>query len=421
MKMMSNERIKTITLGCRLNFCESELLKNALLKKYPNDDVVLVNTCAVTHEAERQSRQIVRKVIRENVGAKIVVTGCAAELAREYFEELAELVEIMPNADKVTMEELPSHIPEDATFFDGKARAFLQIQNGCDHFCTFCIVPFTRGRSVSLQLHSILQSLDYCIARGFKEVVISGVDIASFGKDLEGNFNLVKIVEMILEHSVCYNTRIRLSSLDPAAVDRDLLHLISREPRIMPYLHLSVQSGSNFVLKQMQRRHSREDVINICEELRQNRNEMVIGADLIAGFPTETDTMFDETLHLIDEAEISLIHAFPYSVRSGTVASRLINLPKAVVQKRTARLLEKANVAKRHKLCSLVGTITSGMIEKCEGDIAIGKTDSFIPFRITGSFEMGDVIESLRVVSYSETGLICKLESPRPLEMHNFC
>jgi threonylcarbamoyladenosine tRNA methylthiotransferase MtaB len=370
-----------------------------------SDNIVIINTCAVTQEAERQSKQVVRKAIRENGDSRIIVTGCAARTSKDYFENLDGVSEVIQNADKepVDISQINAGTPH---LFDGRARAFLQIQNGCDHFCTYCIVPFTRGRSRSLLPDIILKQVDYFLHHGFNEIVLSGIDIASYGKDIdESNHNLATLIETILEKTHTAGTRIRLSSIDPAAIDQNLLNLFTKESRIMPYFHFSIQSGSNEVLMAMRRRHSREDVIAVCENIRRRRNGVVIGGDLIAGFPTETKSMFEESVSLIDDAGLSLIHVFPYSARSGTIAAQMINLPSNVVRSRAAKLHDKAHAARRALHQSLIGTTTSGLIEKSGEFESIGKTDSYIPFRLDrGEFRAGDVVHNLTITGVSEDG-----------------
>jgi threonylcarbamoyladenosine tRNA methylthiotransferase MtaB len=376
--------------------------------------IVIINTCAVTHEAERQSKQAVRKAIRENKGSKIVVTGCAAKTAKEYFENLEGISEVVQNDGKEPVD-ISQIIAGPLHLFDGRARAFLQIQNGCDHFCTYCIVPFTRGRSRSLPPELILNQVEYFLHHGFNEIVLSGIDIASYGKDFnEMGYDLSAIIEAILERTHIAGTRIRLSSIDPAAVSQNLLSLFTGEPRIMPYFHFSIQSGSNEVLMAMRRRHSREDVITICEHIRRQRKEVVIGGDLIAGFPVETELMFEESVRLIDDAGLSLIHVFPFSSRNGTVAAQMVKLPPNVIRFRASILQEKTQAAKKALFQSLIGSTTSGLIEKSDGVVAFGKTDSYIPFRLVGPFRVGEVVHSISIAGIceenSELMLICMLD-----------
>lgn len=379
--------VKTITLGCRFNFYESEIAKSIVEKLFPTNDVVIINTCAVTHEAERQSKQAVRKAIRENQGANIIVTGCATVTAKGYFDEL-EAVKIIDNDQKNnpnaycgvphasnTVDFAEEIDEESEEFFANRARAFLQIQNGCDNFCTYCIVPYTRGRAQSLPLNGILRRINHFISIGFKEVVLSGIDITSYKMD---NTTLADVVKKIINETSL--ERLRISSLDPAGIDERLLDIIINEPRIMPHFHLSIQSGDNSVLRAMRRRHTREEVVKLCNNILSIRPDVVFGSDFIAGFPMETEAMFESTLKLIDEAHLSLMHVFPFSPRSGTVAAKMIQLPRKIIHERAARLRDKSQQARENLFQSLVGKFVSGMVEKSENGITYGKTNSFIPF-----------------------------------------
>lgn len=409
-------KIKTITLGCRFNFYESEVSKAMINSLNPNDDVIVINTCSVTHEAERQSKQAVRKAIRENQNSKIIVTGCAAKTSKKYFQNLDGVFKVIQNDKK---EELNSYldiphtankletfdndliIEENDQLFKDKARVFLQIQNGCDHFCTYCIVPFTRGRSRSLPLETILSRVGRFVQLGFKEIVLSGIDITSYGKDLE-NIDFSDVIIAILNKYPDLK-RLRISSIDPKGIDEKLFDLLTNEPRIMPHFHLSIQAGDNQVLKAMRRRHTREDVIEICNRILEKRPDVVFGSDFIAGFPTETDQMFENTLNLIDEAHLSLMHVFPYSPRSGTIAAGMIQIPRNKILERAKILREKATNAKEKLLKSLIGTTVSGMIENSENNISFGKTDSFIPFVIPRKLPPTTIIKDA-LVSGSKDG-----------------
>jgi threonylcarbamoyladenosine tRNA methylthiotransferase MtaB len=375
------------------------------------EDTIIINTCSVTREAERQSKQIVRKAIRENIGAKIIVTGCAAKTARDYFENLSGVAKVVQNEDKGDMDISKLQTGQSHYLFESRARAFLQIQNGCDHFCSYCIVPITRGRSKSVPPDFILKHIDYFVDRGFNEIVLSGIDITSYGKDssdLSEPYDLHVILEKVLERTHLYKTRLRLSSIDPAAVNQNLLNLFLFEPRMMPYFHFSIQSGNNEVLKVMRRRHSREDVIELCSQIRKNRNQSVIGGDLIVGFPTETDAMFDDSLNLVDDAGLSLIHVFPYSARNGTLAAQMINLPATIIRERAAKLKEKANFAKTSLLRTLIGTTISGLIEKRDHTVSIGKSDSYLPFRVNHPFRSGEVVHDLKVIDVNQDELVAE-------------
>ncbi|MDR1390753.1 MAG: tRNA (N(6)-L-threonylcarbamoyladenosine(37)-C(2))-methylthiotransferase MtaB [Holosporales bacterium] len=397
--------IKTITLGCRFNFYESEVSKAIVNTFQPDSDVIIVNTCSVTHEAERQSKQTVRKVIRENPNAKIIVTGCAAETDLEYFKNLKGVFKIISNKEKnepSSYFDISNNIPKGALkkefdinesdrLFENKARAFLQIQNGCDHFCTYCIVPFARGASKSLPSEVVLNRVEHFIKLGFKEIVLSGIDIASYGKDL-GNMDLADLISSIL-NGYPQMKRLRISSIDPNGVDSKLLDLFINETRIMPYFHLSIQSGDNVVLQSMRRRHSREKVLDICDKILTKRKDAVLGGDFIAGFPIETEEMFMNSLSLIDSAHLSLLHIFPYSSRAGTIAASMIQLPQNVIFKRAQILHKKAQKVKNELFERLVGERVSGIVEKFENGISFGKTDSFLPFRVQCPLQQNDMVE----------------------------
>ena len=403
-------KIKTITLGCRFNYYESEVEKAMLNSLDLSEDVVIVNTCAVTHEAERQSKQAVRKAIRENSGAKIIVTGCAAKTASEYFNNLTGVFKVIQNDEKTSFNE--SFTPEENDqLFKNRARVFLQIQNGCNHFCTYCIVPFTRGRSKSLTLETIMQRIRYFDNQGFKEIVLSGIDITSYGEDFDGNLELADVIEAILQNFP-KQKRIRISSIDPKEINDRLFNLFAYEERIMPHFHLSIQSGDNDVLKAMRRRHSREDVINFCNKLKNIRKDVVFGADFIAGFPTETEEMFNNTLRLIDDAGLSLMHVFPFSPRTGTVASNMIQLPKSTILNRAKILRAKADGAKHKLFMSMNGKYLKNIIiEKHENGISYGKTDSFIPIIIEGEYTPGGVLNDLSVLDFNDEAIILKKEN----------
>lgn len=404
-------KIKTITLGCRFNFYESEVAKAIIEKLSPEDDVVVINTCSVTHEAERQSKQMVRRAIRENRASKIIVTGCAAKTSAEYFQNLDGVFKVVQNDEKDKVDsyfDIPHSankvnfnseevVEENDELFKNKARVFLQIQNGCDHFCTYCIVPFTRGRSKSLPFSVIKSRISHFLDLGFKEIVLSGIDITSYGKDLE-EVSFSDVVSEIL-NSFPALKRLRISSIDPKGVDEKLFDLITSESRIMPHFHLSIQSGDNDVLKAMRRRHTREDVIELCNKILNKRPEVIFGSDFIAGFPTETNEMFKNTLKLIDEAHLSLLHIFPYSSRDGTVAAKMVQLPRKTILDRAKILREKSDLVRNNLLKQMIGRRISGMIEGNRGDIFLGKTDSFISFIIRGNFQPNTVIEDVEVVN----------------------
>ena len=344
-----------ITLGCRLNAYESEVMRQHA-QDAGLDDVVIINTCAVTAEAERQARQTIRKLHRENPNARIVVTGCAAQIDPARFAAMPEVDRVIGNdrkldaatwqfdtapvtekiqvTDIMTVKETAHHLIEG---FDGRARAFIQVQNGCDHRCTFCIIPFGRGNSRSVPIGVIVDQVRALVAAGFNEIVMTGVDVTSYGSDLPGTPRLGQMIRRVLA-LVPELPRLRLSSLDPVEIDDDLWHLIEQEPRLMPHLHLSVQAGDDMILKRMKRRHLRADILNVVRRARMLRPDISFGGDIIAGFPTETEEMFDNSFRLIEEADLSFLHVFPYSARTNTPAAKMPQVPPPLRKERAARL-----------------------------------------------------------------------------------
>ncbi|NLH81006.1 MAG: tRNA (N(6)-L-threonylcarbamoyladenosine(37)-C(2))-methylthiotransferase MtaB, partial [Phyllobacteriaceae bacterium] len=329
--------VELVTLGCRLNTAESETMREQA-RAAGLDDVVIVNTCAVTAEAVRQARQTIRRTRRDHPNARIVVTGCAAQVEPETFAEMAEVDLVLGNdakleisswtaladfgiseTEKVKVNDIFS-VRETAAHmvhgFEERTRAFVQVQNGCDHRCTFCIIPFGRGNSRSVPAGAVVEQIRALVERGYREVVLTGVDITSWGADLPGAPKLGRLVGALLD-GVPGLDRLRISSIDSVEADDELLDRIAGEPRLMPHLHLSLQSGDDLILKRMKRRHSRADSVRFCERLRARRPDLVFGADLIAGFPTETEAMFENTLRLVDDCGLTFTHVFPFSPRPG--------------------------------------------------------------------------------------------------------
>ena len=340
--------VKVITFGCRINSFESEILKEKLKNR---NNIIIVNTCAVTGEAERQCRQTVRRLRRENPSAKIIVTGCAAQIAPQKFAAMKEVDLVLGNREKNEIEKyLKEEKPAEKacagnildydgydnyiiTGFEGRHRAFVQIQQGCDHRCTYCIVPYARGRNRSVKEEHIFEQIEKLLSRGFREICLTGVDACSYSP----SFSL--LVKHILEKFPSLPA-LQFGSLDPAAVDEDFISLVRQYSNITPYFHFSIQSGDNLILKRMRRRHSREDVIRLCQKLRQARPDAVFGADFICGFPTETDEAFQNTVNLIHEAGITRLHVFPYSERPSTPAAFMPQIPVKIRRER-AKILRK--------------------------------------------------------------------------------
>ena len=384
-----------ITFGCRLNAYESEVMREHA-RATGLTKTVIVNTCAVTAEAERQARQAIRRARRDRPDARIIVTGCAAQISPDAYAAMPEVDRVLGNVEKLqrrsfspddcepvrvndimAARETANHLIEG---FDGRARAFIQIQNGCDHRCTFCVIPFGRGNSRSVPIGEISRQVQTLVARGFHEVVLSGVDITSYGPDLPGQPTLGQMVRRVLA-AVPELARLRLSSLDPAEVDEDLLRLIAGEPRLMPHLHLSLQAGDDVILKRMKRRHSREQAIAVIDLVRRLRPDIVFGADFIAGFPTETDAMFGNTLQLIEECGLTHLHVFPYSPRPETPAARMPQVPRLVVKERAARLRAAGDAALRRHLDREISSLRSVLVER-DG---FGRTEYYTPVEVAGA------------------------------------
>jgi threonylcarbamoyladenosine tRNA methylthiotransferase MtaB len=383
--------VEILTFGCRLNTYESEVMRGHAAAL---TDTVIVNTCAVTAEAERQARQAIRRAHRENPGARIVVTGCAAQIDPARWAALPGVARVLGNEDKLKPEswlpDAPSAVSDImaaretaahlVTEFAGRARAFVQVQQGCDHRCTFCVIPFGRGPNRSVPIGAIAEQVRALVAGGYREVVLTGVDIASYGPDLPGRPSLGQMARRLLA-AVPELPRLRLSSLDPAAIDDDLWRLIEAEPRLMPHLHLSMQAGSDLILKRMKRRHLRQQGLDVIARARALRPGIGIGADLIAGFPTETEALFAETLDFVREAAIPFVHVFPYSERPGTPAARMPAVPVPLRRERAARLRAAGAEAARAFLAAQVGRTISVLAETESG----GHSEHFAPVKVAAA------------------------------------
>ena len=391
-----------ITFGCRLNSFESEVMRGHA-EAARLSDTVIVNTCAVTAEAERQARQAIRRARRQRPDARIIVTGCAAQIDPAAYAAMAEVDQVLGNAEKMqaqsflddsvpvrvndimSVEETAGHFVEG---LEGRARAFVQVQQGCDHRCTFCIIPFGRGPSRSVGLGAIVDQARALVANGYREIVLTGVDITSFGADLPGKPSLGALVRRLLQ-SVPELPRLRISSIDAVEVDDELFELIAGEPRLMPHLHLSLQAGDDLILKRMKRRHTRKDAIEFCRTVRAARPDIVFGADLIAGFPTETEEMFEQSLALVDDCGLTYLHVFPYSERGDTPAAKMPPVAKAVRKARAARLRDKGTAALAAYLAGQVGQTVEVLMETA----ARGRTPGFAPVEIAGAaLEPGAIV-----------------------------
>ena len=394
--------VKVITFGCRLNTYESEVMKDHA-RKAGLDNAIIVNTCAVTGEAERQARQTIRRARRENPAAKIIVTGCAAQVNPQSFSDMPEVNQVIGNDLKLKAEtwnplltervrvndimqvkETASHM---IAGFEHHARAFVQVQNGCDHRCTFCIIPYGRGNSRSVAMGEIVDQVRKLVESGYQEIVLTGVDITSYGPDLPGQPTLGQMVRRLLA-LVPDIKRLRLSSLDPVEIDEDLWKLFGEDPRMMPHLHLSMQAGDDMVLKRMKRRHLRKDLLAVCERARKVRPDMVFGADIIAGFPTETDEMFTNTLNAVKECDLTFLHVFPYSPRKGTPAARMPQVDGGVRKERARILRELGSQQVRKHLSGLVGKTVPVLAERN----LISRTEYFSEVLLDQQMPLGKVV-----------------------------
>ncbi|RMI23765.1 tRNA (N(6)-L-threonylcarbamoyladenosine(37)-C(2))-methylthiotransferase MtaB [Sinorhizobium meliloti] len=375
--------VEVITFGCRLNTYESEVMR-AEAEKAGLNNAVLVNTCAVTAEAVRQARQAIRRARRENPHARIIVTGCAAQTEKETFAEMAEVDAVLGNEEKlasVSYRSLPDFgvsaeeklrvndimsvratAPQMVKHIDGHVRAFIQVQNGCDHRCTFCIIPYGRGNSRSVPMGAVVDQARRLAESGYREIVLTGVDATSYGADLPGTPTLGLLAKTLLKQ-VPEILRLRLSSIDSIEADGHLLDLIAEEPRFMPHLHLSLQHGDDLILKRMKRRHSSADARAFCDEVRRLRPGISLGADMIAGFPTETEPMFENAMRLAEDCGIAHLHVFPYSPRPGTPAARMPQLDRALVKERAARLRAKGAELHAGHLEGMIGSIQTILVE----------------------------------------------------------
>ena len=393
-----------ITFGCRLNTYESEVMRGHAVAA-GHTDTVIVNTCAVTAEAGRQARQAIRRARRDRPDARIVVTGCAAQIDPDSFAVMPEVDQVLGNAEKMHREswvsgnagrvavndimavrETAGHL---VAGFDGRARAFAQVQNGCDHRCTFCVIPFGRGNSRSVPIGEVVNQVRMLTASGYREVVLTGVDVTSYGPDLPGRPTLGQLVRRLLAQ-VPELPRLRLSSLDPVEIDDDLWRLIAEEPRLMPHLHLSLQAGDDLVLKRMKRRHLRADAIGVTRRARSLRPDIAFGADLIAGFPTETEAMFANTLDLVDACDLTYLHVFPYSPRPGTPAARMPQVAGPVRRERAARLRARGDAALTAYLARQVGRVADVLMET-EG---VGRTEQFAPVGVADPASPGAIVRA---------------------------
>ena len=401
---------EVITFGCRLNTVESEIIRRRA-EDAGLADAVIVNTCAVTAEAERQARQAIRRARRTSPLKRIVVTGCAAQLEPDRYAAMPEVDRVIGNREKLSARGYRDTAPdrqvgdimaarEGATHLiegiEGRARAFVQIQQGCDHRCTFCIIPFARGPNRSVPPAEVVAQIRRLTGNGYREVVLTGVDITDYGSDLDGEVGLGVLVQRILTE-VPELPRLRLSSLDPAEIDDALLRAIAERDRLMPHFHLSVQAGSDLILKRMRRRHGRSDVIRFCERVRGLRPDAVFGADLIAGFPTESDGMFEETESLVEDAGLTWLHVFPYSERPGTPAARMPQVPRPIRKARAAALRRLAADRLARHLDTRHGRRERVLVETPDR----GRTEQFARIALDREAEPGSIVAA-RVAGHAD-------------------
>ena len=423
--------IDVVTFGCRLNTYESEVIRRNAAAAGLGDlaDVVIINTCAVTGEAERQARQAIRRLKRERPQARIVVTGCAAQTSPDRFAAMQEVDRVVGNDAKMRVDawtqaqdifarvrdfgagpdekiavndimsvrETAAHLIEG---IEGRARAYVQVQNGCDHRCTFCVIPFGRGNSRSVPMGEVVEEVRRLVNNGYREVVLTGVDLTSYGADLPGTPKLGTLVRQLLKH-VGGLERLRLSSLDCIEIDAGLMDALADEERLMPHLHLSLQAGDDLVLKRMKRRHLRADAIALTRELRRRRPGIVFGADFIAGFPTETEDMFRRSLDLIEECGLTYLHVFPYSPRPGTPAARMPQVARQIVKDRARRLRRHGEAALRRHLDAEIGSVRRVLTES-HGS---GRSEHFTPVRFDRAVEPGIIVET-RMIGHDGSRLI---------------
>ncbi len=399
--------MKIITFGCRINTYES-----ALISQIAGDleNVILVNTCAVTAEAERQCRQTIRKLRKENPSALVVVTGCAAQLHPEVYAAMPEVDRVIGNREKITREALTATEPvlvsdvKDASFdipivsdFEGRTRAFIQVQQGCNHACTFCVVRQVRGKNKGIPPEQVVEQARVFVEKGYSELVLTGIDVTSYP------YGFSDLVEQVLKQ-VPEIKRLRFGSMDPAGIDDKLIGLFGEYETLMPHMHLSIQSGDNDVLRRMGRRHKREDVLRLAEKLRAVRPDFVLGSDFIAGFPTETEKMFENTLDLVEQAQIILLHVFPFSVRPGTPSAKMEMVDMHQRKERARRLREKGHELLQSYLQTQVGKSSVVLVEKDNK----GFNEHYIPTHLIGDVAEGQII-TVTNTGVSEDGLVAKV------------
>ena len=414
--------VEVITFGCRLNAFESEVIAREAAGAGLSDTVV-INSCAVTNEAVAQARQSIRRLKRERPGLRVVVTGCAAQTQAAVFAEMGEVDRVIGNDDKMRgdawraaraafdveasekiavsdimqVRKMAPHLLDG--FGTGLPRVFVQVQNGCDHRCTFCIIPFGRGNSRSVPMGAVVDQVRALVARGHAEIVLTGVDLTSYGADLPGAPKLGMLTKQILRH-VPELRRLRISSIDSIEADADLLDVIAADQRLMPHLHLSLQSGDDLILKRMKRRHLRRDAIDFCAQVRRLRPDIALGADIIAGFPTETEEAFARSQDLVEQCGLTFLHVFPYSPRPGTPAARMPQVASGLIKERAKRLRAAGEAALRRRLESEVGKLRDVLIESDR----LGRTEHYLPVAIAG--ELPGAVRRLTLTGHDGARLL---------------
>ncbi|MBR1164226.1 tRNA (N(6)-L-threonylcarbamoyladenosine(37)-C(2))-methylthiotransferase MtaB [Bradyrhizobium elkanii] len=420
--------VDVVTFGCRLNAFESEVIRREA-EQAGLSDTIVINSCAVTNEAVAQARQSIRKLKRERPHARIVVTGCAAQTQSRMFADMAEVDRVVGNdekmrgdawratrsafeapfgvdtsekvavADIMAVTEMAPHLLDG--FERGLPRVFVQVQNGCDHRCTFCIIPYGRGNSRSVPMGAVVDQVRALVERGHAEIVLTGVDLTSYGADLPGAPKLGQLTRQILRH-VPELKRLRISSIDSIEADRDLLDVIADDARLMPHLHLSLQSGDDMILKRMKRRHSRQDAIDFCAQVRRLRPDIALGADIIAGFPTESEEMFARSLDLVEECDLTFLHVFPYSRRPGTPAARMPQVEGSAIKERARRLRTAGEAALLRRLDAEFGATREVLIESERQ----GRTEHFLPVAIDD--DVPGMVRRLTVTGRDGTRLVAQ-------------
>ena len=409
MKKIEKKNIDIINLGCRLNIYEGEIIKS-LTKENELNNYTIINSCSVTEQAEKKVLYEIRKSKKNYPKNKIVVTGCAAQISPEKYAKLEEVDYVIGNKEKLKIDTWSNLLNKNpiqvndifadnimhhnlVEKFEGKSRAYIEIQQGCDHRCTFCIIPFGRGNNRSVPVGVVVDRVKTLVKNGYNEVVFTGVDITDYGIDLPGKPNLFQLVKRVLNLVPTLN-QLRLSSIDCAEITEDFWPLLN-EKRLMPHFHLSIQSGNNLILKRMKRRHNRKQVIDFCKKVRLLKNDVVFGADIIAGFPTETDEMFQESMDLVKECNLTHLHIFPYSIRNNTPAARMPQVPKDIIKKRARELREEGKRQMDKYFQKQIGKYATVLVEQVKENFSFGKSQHFTKIKLSNINKEGDIVKCI--------------------------